>query len=130
MKKLKIVWGIVCIMLVFTLIGFYKINTLNYGKHRQIQAVLINHPEKLPNSQTAKISSFGFMNMMADMYWLQTIQYIGGNVISGEYKKYLFAMMNLITDLNPYFEHPYIIGQLLLPSSTKAYEEFDGPALV
>jgi len=68
--------------------------------------------------------------MMADMYWLETIQYIGGNVIGGEYKKYLYAMMDLITDLDPHFERPYIIGQLLLPSNEKAYEEFDGEALI
>lgn len=39
-------------------------------------------------------------------------------------------MMDLVTDLDPFFEKPYIIGQLLLPSSEKAYDEFDGEALV
>ncbi len=49
------------------------------------------------------------------MYWLSAIQYIWNNVIEEDYKKYLWAMMNLITDLNPYFESPYVVGQLLLP---------------
>jgi hypothetical protein len=120
----------VFILIIPILYAFYHINSLNYGKYRQIQDVIVRHPEKLPTSEAAKLSSFGFTNLMADMYWLQTIQYIGGNVIGGEYKKYLHAMMDLITDLNPYFEHPYIIGQLLLPSSTKPHEEFDGDALI
>lgn len=119
-----------CLLLAPVFFAFYKINALNYQKYRQIQSVLVKHPEKLPNSHTAEVSSFGFKNIVADMYWLQTIQYIGGNVIGGEYKKYLFVMMDLITDLNPYFESPYVIGQLLLPSSNEAYEIFDGEALV
>jgi len=31
-------------------------------------------------------------------------------------------MIDLITELNPYFEHPYSIGQLLLPSHNERYE--------
>jgi hypothetical protein len=31
-------------------------------------------------------------------------------------------MLDLITELNPYFEHPYTIGQLLLPSYNPRYE--------
>lgn len=60
---------------------------------------------------------------MADIFWLQAIQYIGGNAINAEYKKYLYVMLDLITDLNPYFESPYNVGQLLLPSYNERYEE-------
>jgi hypothetical protein len=31
-------------------------------------------------------------------------------------------MLDLITELNPFFEKPYIIGQLLLPSYNERYE--------
>jgi hypothetical protein len=31
-------------------------------------------------------------------------------------------MIDIITELNPYFEHPYIIGQLLLPEYNERYE--------
>jgi hypothetical protein len=31
-------------------------------------------------------------------------------------------MIDLITHLNPYFEHPYNIGQLLLPDYNANYE--------
>lgn len=103
----------------------YFVNGENYLKYRERQTQLVHHPEKLPESQSAAFASFGFTNMMADMYWLRTVQYIGENAISGEYKKYLGAMTNLITDLNPYFESPYTIGQLLLPSSTGSVDIFE-----
>jgi len=31
-------------------------------------------------------------------------------------------VLDTITELNPYFEHPYLIGQLLLPGSNQRYE--------
>ena len=127
MKKNKFFWSLACIVLVIIGSIFYHINTLNYVKHKNIQALIIDHPENLPHSSTAKLTSFGFTNVAADMYWLQAIQYIGWNVVGWEYKKYLSAMMNLITDLNPYFESPYTIGQLLIPSESGPYENTDNP---
>jgi hypothetical protein len=105
----------------------YHVNFLNYTKQKQIEASIVAHPDHLPNAHSAEIMSFGFKNIISDLYWLRTVQYIGGNVISGEYKKYLSVMMNLITDLNPYFEAPYTIGQLLIPSSEWSYEDTENP---
>jgi hypothetical protein len=89
---------------------------------KAIKDEIVEHPDLLPDSKTAKATSTGFKNLVADLYWLQAIQYIGGNAVSAEYKKYLFVILDLITDLNPYFESPYIIGQLLLPDHNDRYE--------
>jgi hypothetical protein len=52
---------------------------------------------------------------------LKTIQYIWWNIFTG-YKEYLFVILDLITELNPYFKNPYIIWELLLPSYQPQYE--------
>lgn len=117
---------IVYILLLPVTIGFFLNNQNNYKKNKEIQLNIVEHPELLPTPEIAKLSSFGFMNMFADIYWLQTIQYIGANVIDTEYKKYLGEMMDIITELNPYFESPYTIGQLLLPSSKERFEDYSG----
>ncbi|MCP4523213.1 MAG: hypothetical protein GY828_03260, partial [Candidatus Gracilibacteria bacterium] len=101
---------------------FIHINSKNYGKHIQIRDNYVNHPESLPKPHIAKLTSFGFENLRADLYWLQTIQYIGGNAVSSEYKKFLYTITDITTELNPYFDHPYTITQLLLPSENKNYE--------
>jgi len=124
MKKNSVLWFLIWTWIVGILIAFYHINEKNYLQQKIIQNDIVNHPEKLPSSRAAALSSFGFTHMAADMYWLRAVNYIGTNVVQWEYKKYLSAMMNLITDLDPYFESPYVIGQLLLPSSAKSYEEF------
>jgi len=126
MRKEKSIHIIKCIAIILGLLlvcmSFYKISELNYIKTRQIQESIINHPENLPQTQLAKITSIGFKNLKADWYWLRAVQYIGSNALESEYKKYLFEVLDLITDLNPYFEKPYIIGQLLLPSYNYRYE--------
>lgn len=71
----------------------------------------------------ANLSAGGFQNIIADSYWLSAIQYIGSNAIGSEYKAYLYAMLDLITDLNPHFTFPYEIGELLLPSYNERYEK-------
>lgn len=104
------------------MLGFF-VSAKNYEKHREIKFQLVKHPENLPKPELAAKTTFGFSNVIADKYWLQTIQYIGGNAISSEYKKFLFVILDLVTTLNPYFEHPYIIGMLLLPGNDY---QFDG----
>lgn len=117
MKKLAII-----ILLLLALLSFWKINELNYWKHIQIRDTLVEHPENLPIKQVAKNTSIWFKNLRADLFWLKTIQYIWWNAVSSEYKKYLYTVLDLITELNPYFEHPYIIWLLLLPDYNERYE--------
>ena len=95
--------------------GSYFFSFENYKKYLEIQANFIDHPENLPKPEVLKNSSLGFDNAIADMYWLQAIQYIWGNAISSEYRQYLYVMLNLISELNPNFENPYTIWMLLLP---------------
>lgn len=96
---------------------------MNYIHQKNIEMQIITQPDGIPTSQVAQITSFWFMNVMADIYWLKTIQYIWENVLNGEYKKYIAIMINLITDMNPYFEAPYIIGQLVIPTSSGSYDD-------
>ncbi len=124
MEQTKAIKKILFILsIVLTLFLFYKINELNYIKQKQIQDTLVNHPENLPKNEVAKVTSFWFKNLRADFYRLKTIQYIWWNAIKSEYKKYLYVITDLINELNPFFEHPYIIGQLLLPEYNYRYED-------
>ena len=125
MKLGKIFWIkniIIFILLGISILSFYEINNLNYEKAKEIQQNVVNHPDNLPESNLAQMTSIGFKNLKADWYWLQAVQYIGWNALESEYKKYLFEVLDLITDLNPYFEKPYIVGQLLIPSYNQRYE--------
>jgi len=114
---------IIFIAFIIILISFWEINKLNYKKHREILYLYVSHPDKLPKKEIISLTSFWYKNLVADFYWLNTIQYIWSNVISSEYKKYLFVILDIITDLNPYFESPYKIWMLLLPNYNQRYEK-------
>ncbi len=122
--KLKRLFRIIILLWIlwWILYSFFVINSKNYNKLREIKLEQINHPENLPTSDFARATSFGFENIKANIYWLWTIQYIWWNAVSAAYKKYLYKMIDLITDLNPYFINPYRMGMLLLPSHNHRYE--------
>lgn len=121
-KKLKVL-VLFFSFLVFWL--FYYVNEVNYLKIKEKKQNIIVHPELLPKKDFAKYTSFWFSNLKADIYWLETIQYIWWNVIWSEYKKYLYSMIDLITELNPFFEKPYFIWQILLPNYNETYEHLN-----
>lgn len=110
-------------LLLLSLLWFFYINQNNYQVIKDQKMLLVKHPELLPQKDILKYTSFGFANLRANLYWLETIQYIWWNALSAEYKKYLYSMLDIITELNPYFEKPYLIGQLLIPNYNQRYEE-------
>lgn len=119
---MKVIFTI--LLLIPLLASYYLINKENFLFQQQADAFIIEHPEKLPRAEYAALMFPGFSNVIADLYWLQAIQYVGRNAVSSEYKKYFYEMMHLISELNPYFESPYILGQLLLPSWNNPNEDF------
>jgi len=49
---------ILLILLILSLISFYKINELNYKKAITIKRNTVKHPENLPTKEVAKNTSF------------------------------------------------------------------------
>lgn len=114
------------ITILFSIVFFYAIwNKVNYPMHLKKKYTIVAHPEFIPSYKLVKITSSWFWNLVSDFYWLNSIQYIWTNAVSSEYKKYLYAMLNLITDLNPKFTYPYVIWELLLPNYNERYEKFN-----
>lgn len=123
-KKIKILSLLFVLLFIIPsfFVSSFKMGTINYSKHREIKRNIVAHPELLANKEMAQLTSFWFTNIRADLYRLEAIQYIGWNAISADYKKYLYSMIDIITHLNPYFEHPYVIWELLLPDYNERYE--------
>lgn len=69
----------------------------------------------LPSPEITKVTSFGYSNLIADIVWLQFIQYMGG-LSMGDFK-YLPEMNSLlqtITTLDPNFKDAYTVGAYAL----------------
>lgn len=90
--------------------------------HDTVAQNLVTHPEFIPAANDVRLVSSGFDNMIADFYWLSAIQYVGENAFGADYKKYLYELLTLVTDLHPHFTTPYEVGLLLLPEMNARYE--------
>lgn len=93
--------------------------------HLNIEYRLVQHPEFIPKAEDVRLAASGFDNLIADFYWLSAIQYVGENAASAEYKRFLYEMLSLVTDLNPAFTTPYEIGLLLLPDVNPNVEKLN-----
>lgn len=63
---------------------------------------------------SARLASFGATEFLADVYWLQLIQYYGGGTPNGQYRK-LAETFFAVTELAPKFKQAYVTGLIILP---------------
>jgi len=101
------------IILVF-IIFLSSIGILNfYGRNnrKEITKLYDYHPAVL-SVDAGHILSFGYTNLLADYFWLYTVQYLGSHVIDGSYKS-LNALFTLVNGLDPYFQYPYKMALLI-----------------
>jgi hypothetical protein len=62
----------------------------------------------VPDPAVADLASLGFGAVVADFYWLQAIQAVGGDVrITPELGAHLGKLVDVVTTLNPWVDHPY-----------------------
>src|SRR3990167_2805154 len=57
--------------------------------------------------------SFGFRNFLADIFWIQSVQYL---IIEGLLRNsFMFQYLDIVTTLDSRFEYPYLFANLILP---------------
>jgi len=78
----------------------------------------------LPNGKTLKVLSFGFQNLTADMLFIWSIQFYSSYHLNNRYL-FLEHIFDTITDLNPTFKEPYMVGSWIM-----ALEKGDVPMAI
>ena len=78
------------------------------GNFRAIEETLY-----LTSSALKKIS-FGYKEIVADIYWLRAIQYFGGKKIKEQDPDLLYKYFDILTDLDPQFVNAYRFGGTFL----------------
>lgn len=75
----------------------------------------------LPSPEITKVASIGYDSFVADLLWLQLIQYIGGASDVNTYLPETYSLIKNIVVLEPKFEDAYIFGSHALSFN----KEFD-----
>lgn len=58
-------------------------------------------------------------NFLADMIWMRTTYYFGKHVLTDRQYPYLLHLLDMISDLAPRWENPYLFGAIALPTETQ-----------
>ncbi len=63
--------------------------------------------EFVPRPELARIAALGFDAALSDYYWLRAVQVLGGAMNPIEHATYFGRVIDVVTTLNPWVDHPY-----------------------
>lgn len=80
----------------------------------------------IPPASVLKVVALGYDRLASDIYWLRAIQYFGEGANARENYRWLYPIMNLVTDMDPQFAYAYKFAGVTIPydaaSAKKANE--------
>jgi hypothetical protein len=71
----------------------------------------------VPRPEVARLSALGFDTALADYYWLQAVQIVGGSRRPEEHGTVLGRYVDVVTTLDPWVGHPYRFAAVWLTGS-------------
>jgi hypothetical protein len=95
------------------------------GAHARMQARVRSLEGELfvPRPEHARLWSLGFAPVLADYWWLQALQLVGGETGATHRHAPLVArLVELVTTLDPWVDHPYRFAALWLTDSPASVE--------
>lgn len=75
------------------------------------------------NSNLARLAAPADPDLIGDLLWLRTCYYFGAHALTDDEFYYLSFLLDLISDLSPRWELPYVFGAVALPLESDAADE-------
>jgi hypothetical protein len=86
----------------------------------------IRDPAWLPSGRALRAASFGQRLLMADLYWLNAVQYTGETLLAkADRWEALYPLLEIVTDLDPRYGYAYQVGGSNLAGLAHRYAEAD-----
>lgn len=70
----------------------------------------------LPDGKVLRVASLGFERLVADLYWIRSVFYVGSEAASHANYPSAEALAHLVTDLDPQFASVYVLMSSVLSS--------------
>ncbi len=122
--------GIISLLCFIAITLFLQIDLLNsrYGEYRALAECPWCESQQggddivyIPLSTTVmRMFSPADPNFLSDFLWLRTMYYFGQHALTDRHYPYLFHLLDIITDLSPQWDYPYIFGAVILPTEAEA----------
>jgi len=68
----------------------------------------------LPSGKFIEQTSLGYRELAADWIWFQAVQYYGGYALQQHDLAYFNGLIDIVTDLDPHFQFPYVFGAVVM----------------
>jgi len=100
---------IITVILVGILVNIaYRLDHLALSQEREEELMYF------PSGYGLRVLSLGFRSLLADIVWLQFIQYYGEHRLTDRKYTHMYHILDILTTLNPRFIRAYLLGSLLL----------------
>jgi len=76
----------------------------------------------VPSGPAARVAALGHRTFLSDMYWLQTVQYVGEPKADERGWEKLFPLVDLVTDLDPRHGYAYQTAGIVLSAAGRLDE--------
>ncbi len=76
----------------------------------------------VPSGPASRISALGHRTFLSDLYWLQTVQYIGDRRADERGWEKLYPLIDLVTDLDPRHGYAYQTAGIVLSAAGRLEE--------
>ena len=118
-----------CLVAAIFLVAWGVHRTNLYLDAQATEAVATGDLGPLPDGKTLHVASLGFERLVADLFWLRTIYYIGDEASYAAGYPAAGRLATLVTDIDPEFRTPYVLMNTVLtvlrPETDTAIELLD-----
>ena len=96
-------------------------SVLNFRLAAQIQSRPYDVAH-VPKGSFMRLASLGQRGLVSDLYWLETVQYVGDSKADQRGYDKLFPLVDLVTDLDPRHGYAYQTGGIVLSAAGRLEE--------
>jgi hypothetical protein len=81
---------------------------------RRVERISDGNVGVLPDGATLRVLSLGFERLVADLFWIRTVYYVGDEHASAAKWPGAERLANLVVDVDPHFDSAYVIMSSVL----------------
>jgi len=99
------------VLLPLLLVAAWSIHATNrwLDESRRIEHAADGTVGALPDGATLRVVSLGFERLVADLFWIRTVYYVGDEVASAHQWPSAERLAMLVTDVDPHFDSAYVV---------------------
>jgi tetratricopeptide (TPR) repeat protein len=105
-RQIALEWVIVpCLLL--AAVGMHRTNLALEA--RAVERRADGEIGPLPDGNALRVLSLGFERLVADLFWVRTVYYVGDEAAANAGYPSAERLANLVTDIDPYFDTVYVL---------------------